>query len=65
RAFAMFATSVALGAAGLFDTYTSHLLTPLWTIAIAVAGGALFNLAAWRRRGCRRRSRGSEGDPGS
>lgn len=45
RAFAIFATSVALGVACLFDVYTTHLLTPLWTLAVAMAGGALFNLA--------------------
>lgn len=45
RAFALFATAVALTLAGLFDLYTTHRLTALWTVSLALAGGALFNLA--------------------
>ncbi|RME90996.1 MAG: hypothetical protein D6770_01330, partial [Anaerolineae bacterium] len=45
RAFALFASSMAFGAGGLFDVYTTHRLTPLWTLAVAVAGGGLFDLA--------------------
>ncbi len=41
RAFALFASSMAFGAAGLFDVYTSHRLTWLWTFAVAIAGGGL------------------------
>ncbi|MCF6277341.1 MAG: hypothetical protein L3J16_01125 [Anaerolineales bacterium] len=45
RAFTIFATSLAIGASGLFDIYTTHYLTYLWTFAIALAGGAFFDLA--------------------
>jgi len=45
RAFALFATSVGLACAGLFDLYTTHLLSLLWTLALAVAGGAMVDLA--------------------
>lgn len=45
RAFATFTTSVGLGLAALFDLYTTHRLSYLWTIALALAGGSLFNLA--------------------
>lgn len=45
RAFALFTASLGLGVACLFDLYTSNLLTPLWTISLAIAGGALLNLA--------------------
>ncbi len=45
RAFALFASSVAIGCAALFDLYTTHTLTLLWTLALAVAGGALIDLA--------------------
>jgi signal transduction histidine kinase len=45
RAFALFATSVAIACATLFDRYTSHALSWLWTFAFALAGGALIDLA--------------------
>ncbi|KAF0107519.1 MAG: putative two-component sensor histidine kinase [Anaerolineaceae bacterium] len=45
RAFALFATSVALGCAGLFDLYTTHALSFLWTFAMTCAAGALVDLA--------------------
>jgi len=45
RAFALFTASLGLGVASMFDLYTSNLLTPVWTICLAIAGGALFNLA--------------------
>ena len=45
RAFALFATSVALGCAALFDLYTTHRLSLLWTFALACGGGALIDLA--------------------
>jgi signal transduction histidine kinase len=45
RAFALLASSVAIGCAGLFDLYTTHYLTILWTLALAVASGALVDLA--------------------
>jgi signal transduction histidine kinase/putative methionine-R-sulfoxide reductase with GAF domain len=45
RAFALFATSVALGCASLFDLYTTHWLSLLWTFSLACGGGALIDLA--------------------
>ena len=45
RSFIIFANSLALGAAGLFDVYTTHNLTYLWTFAIAMAGASLLDLA--------------------
>jgi signal transduction histidine kinase len=45
RAFALFTASVAVGLVTLFDLYTSNRLVPLWTASIALAGGALVNLA--------------------
>ncbi len=45
RAFALFASSLALLAAGLFDVYTSHTLTLLWTVALGLGGASLFELA--------------------
>jgi signal transduction histidine kinase/putative methionine-R-sulfoxide reductase with GAF domain len=45
RAFALFVTSVALGCAALFDLYTTHVMSTFWTLAMVVAGGALFDLA--------------------
>jgi signal transduction histidine kinase len=45
RAFALFATSVAIGTGAFFDLYTTHALSWLWTFALACAGGALINLA--------------------
>ncbi len=46
RAFSLFATSVAITTAGLFDLYTTNRLVFLWTLSLALAGGALFNLAS-------------------
>jgi signal transduction histidine kinase/putative methionine-R-sulfoxide reductase with GAF domain len=45
RAFTIFTAALGLGIAGLFDTYTTNLLTPLWAISCAYASGALINLA--------------------
>ena len=45
RAFAIFATSVAIASGALFDLYTTHVLTFLWTFSVAIAGGALIDLA--------------------
>ena len=45
RAFAIFAASLALGAGGLFDVYTTHHFSILWITAIALAGGALIDLS--------------------
>jgi signal transduction histidine kinase/putative methionine-R-sulfoxide reductase with GAF domain len=45
RAFAIFSTSVAIASAALFDLYTTHRLTILWTMAMALSGGAMIELA--------------------
>jgi len=45
RAFALFATSVAIGTGAFFDLYTTHVFSWLWTFALACASGALLNLA--------------------
>jgi signal transduction histidine kinase len=45
RAFSMMASSLAIGIGALFDLYTSHRFTYLWTMAVALAGGALIDLA--------------------
>lgn len=44
RAFAQFCTSVALCIGLIFDLYTTHLLTPVWTIAIGLVGGTAIAL---------------------
>jgi signal transduction histidine kinase/putative methionine-R-sulfoxide reductase with GAF domain len=45
RAFALFASSLSIITGSLFDLFTTHHLTYIWTLACAVAGGALINLA--------------------
>ena len=45
RAFALFASSLAMVTSTLFDLYTTHTLTYIWTLATAVAGGAIIDLA--------------------
>ncbi len=45
RAFALFATSLALLAGGLLDLYTTHVFSLLWTAALAIGGAALLELA--------------------
>ncbi len=45
RAFALFATSMAIASAGVFDLYTTHVLSLLWTFSLACGGGALIDLA--------------------
>src|SRR6266498_3350073 len=44
RAFSMMTTSVAIGIGALFDLYTSHRFTYLWTLAVALCGGSLIDL---------------------
>ncbi len=44
RAFSMMTTSVAIVTGSLFDLYTSHQFTPVWTMAAAFCGGALIDL---------------------
>ncbi len=43
--FSLFATTTAIGLFCLFDAYTSQRLTALWVLSVAMAGGALINLA--------------------
>lgn len=45
RVFALFTVSIALGIGLLFDVYTTHVLTPLWTVAVALIGGSATALA--------------------
>lgn len=45
RAFVMFSTSVALTLGTLFDLYTTHRLTPIWTLALAFSGWGMFTVA--------------------
>ena len=45
RAFSMMATSLAIVIGALFDLYTTHHFTVLWTMAAALSGGALIDLA--------------------
>lgn len=45
RAFSMMATSVAIVIGALFDLYSFHYFTYAWTLAAALSGGALIDLA--------------------
>jgi len=45
RAFALFASSLSIVTGSLFDLFTTHYLTYIWTLGCAVAGGAIINLA--------------------
>lgn len=45
RAFAVFTTSVAISAVGLFDISTTNQFTYLWTISIGLLSGSLLGLA--------------------
>ncbi len=45
RAFALFASSLSIGFGSLFDLYTTHSLTYLWTLSLAMSGGAVIDLA--------------------
>ena len=44
RSFIIFSASLAISASAIFDVYTTHRLTILWILAIAIAGGALLDL---------------------
>jgi len=44
RAFFIFTTSLAIITGSLFDLYTSHYFTYVWTLAIGLAGAALIDL---------------------
>src|SRR5574341_899131 len=45
RAFSMMASSLAIGTGALFDLYTTHRFTYIWTMAVALSGGAVIDLA--------------------
>ena len=45
RAFSLFASSIAIVIGSLFDLYTTHIFTYIWTLSAALAGGALITLA--------------------
>lgn len=45
QVFSTFTASVAIIAAGLFETGTTAQLTGLWTFSLAMAGGTMFHLA--------------------
>ncbi len=45
RAFSLFTSSLAIITGAFFNLYTTHQFTVVWTIAAALAGGALFDLA--------------------
>ncbi len=45
RAFSMMAASLSIAIGTLFDLYTSHYFTYLWTLAVSFSGGALIDLA--------------------
>lgn len=44
RAFSIMTTSVAIVIGALFDLYTTHRFTAVWTMAAALSGGALIDL---------------------
>ena len=44
RAFSMMTTSLAIVIGALFDLYTTHSFTYIWTMAAAISGGALIDL---------------------
>ena len=44
RTFSVLASSMAIVVGGLFDLYTSHNFPSLWTLAVALSGGALIGL---------------------
>ncbi len=45
RAFALFTSSLAIVMGTLFDLYTTHSFTHLWTLALAVLGGSMVDMA--------------------
>ncbi|MEW6403685.1 MAG: GAF domain-containing protein [Chloroflexota bacterium] len=45
RAFSLFASSLAIITGAIFDLYTTHVLTHLWTLALGVGGGSVLSLA--------------------
>ncbi len=47
RAYAMFASVVAIGVSSFFDVYTSTSLTLIWTFSVAFLGGTLINMGLY------------------
>ncbi|HEY5729920.1 MAG TPA: PDZ domain-containing protein, partial [Anaerolineales bacterium] len=45
RAYSLFTSSLAIVVSALFELYTSHRLTYIWTLALGLTGGALIDLA--------------------
>ena len=45
RAFSVMTSSLAIVMGSLFDLYTTHRFTYIWTLAVALSGGALIDLA--------------------
>ncbi len=45
RAFTLLAASLTIVTGTLFDLFTTHYLTHLWTLAVAMVGAAMFDLA--------------------
>lgn len=45
RAFTLFVASMSILSGTLFELYTTHHLTYVWTLALGIAGGALVDLA--------------------
>lgn len=45
RAFAIFSASLSIVVGSLFDLFTTHYLVYIWTLGLALTGGALIDLA--------------------
>ena len=45
RAFSIFTSSLAIAVGALFDLYTSHTFTYIWTLSLGLLGGSLIDLA--------------------
>jgi signal transduction histidine kinase len=45
RAFSLFASSLAIVIGTLFDLFTTHAFTYLWTLSVAVLGGSMVDMA--------------------
>ena len=45
RAFSIFTSSLAISVGSLFDLYTSHTFTYVWTLSLGLIGGSLIDLA--------------------
>ena len=45
RAFAFCTTAIGICLASLYDIFSTNVLVGIWTVSLAIAGGAMFNLA--------------------